>query len=114
MLSSELFFYFCRIHPFKVFFKLITNSTHIILNQLNHYFRRYHGTMDERQTIKRNLSQFLPSDKGLGQKNTETSLDVVLTTYSYFSSEKSDDRSFLRKFQWNYVSHSIVSAECDR
>ena len=68
-------------------------------------FQRYHGTMDERQTIKRDLLRFLPSDRGFGQKSTETSLDVVLTTYSYFSSEKTDDRSFLRKFQWNYVSH---------
>ena len=32
------------------------------------------------------------------------SVDVVITTYSYFSSEKADDRNFLRKFDWNYVS----------
>lgn len=63
--------------------------------------------MAERQEIKSELRQYLPKKKAQDKGKTSTfvkKLDVVLTTFSYFSSEKSDDRSFLRKFDWNYVS----------
>lgn len=58
--------------------------------------------MNERQEIKKTLREYLPKKKGPQKGLCE--LDVVLTTFSYFSSEKSDDRNFLRKFNWNYVS----------
>eukprot|EP00557_Chaetoceros_sp_GSL56_P008894 CAMPEP_0176504702 /NCGR_PEP_ID=MMETSP0200_2-20121128/16084_1 /TAXON_ID=947934 /ORGANISM="Chaetoceros sp., Strain GSL56" /LENGTH=1147 /DNA_ID=CAMNT_0017904171 /DNA_START=49 /DNA_END=3492 /DNA_ORIENTATION=+ len=65
---------------------------------------KYHGSQAERQEIRNDLREYMPKKKGtikIGkfQKN----LDAVLTTFSYFSSEKSDDRSFLRKFDWNYM-----------
>ena len=62
--------------------------------------------MAERQEIKQNLREYLP--KKNGSQNGLSQLDVVLTTFSYFSSEKSDDRNFLRKFDWNYVSLSFT------
>jgi SWI/SNF-related matrix-associated actin-dependent regulator 1 of chromatin subfamily A len=57
--------------------------------------------MAERQEIKETLRQKMPRK---GKTSVRSQVDVVLTTFSYFSSEKSDDRSFLRKFDWNYVS----------
>ncbi len=42
-------------------------------------------------------------------------LDVVLTTYSYFSSENKTDRNFLRKFQFDYMivdeGHTLKNAK---
>lgn len=61
--------------------------------------------MNERQEIKNLLRAYLPKAKGpLKYSSIQKKLDAVVTTYSYFSSEKSDDRSFLRKFDWDYVS----------
>jgi len=60
---------------------------------------KYHGTVDERAETKDRLRMLLKDKVGDLER-----LDVVLTTYSYFSSEKSDDRVFLKKIQWNYVS----------
>jgi SWI/SNF-related matrix-associated actin-dependent regulator 1 of chromatin subfamily A len=60
--------------------------------------------MNERQEIKNQLRAYLPKTRGpLKYGSTQKRLDVVVTTYSYFSSEKSDDRSFLRKFEWDYM-----------
>jgi len=65
---------------------------------------KYHGSMAERQEIKSKLREYLPKKKGpLRMGRFVNKLDVVLTTFSYFSSEKSDDRNFLRKFDWNYM-----------
>lgn len=58
---------------------------------------KYHGTMNERCEIKEELRKSLPSSFN------KKPLDVVLTTFSYFSSEKSDDRSFLKKFSFDYM-----------
>ena len=55
---------------------------------------KYHGSQKERGQIQDGMGPYL---KGV-QK-----LDVVLTTYSYFSSENKTDRSFLRKFQFDYM-----------
>ena len=75
---------------------------------INHRLKsthRYHGSMAERQQIKSELHQYLPKKAGPSRmRYSKKKLDVVLTTFSYFSTEKSDDRSFLRKFDWNYVS----------
>ena len=60
--------------------------------------------MAEREEIKTRLREYLPKKKGpLRMGRFRKKLDVILTTYSYFSSEKSDDRSFLRKFDWDYM-----------
>mmetsp|Transcript_14357 Transcript_14357/g.16695 ORF Transcript_14357/g.16695 Transcript_14357/m.16695 type:complete len:1184 (-) Transcript_14357:410-3961(-) len=64
---------------------------------------RYHGSMSERLEIKDKLRQYFPKKKGPQKGSSEKQLDVVLTTFSYFSSEKADDRNFLRKFDWNYM-----------
>lgn len=60
---------------------------------------KYHGTMDERLHIQHELRQFLPGKKRL----PGAELDVVLAPITYFQKEKSDDRSFLRKFGWDYM-----------
>jgi len=66
---------------------------------------KYHGSVDERAEIKDHLRMLVKKDK-FGER--EAALDVVLTTFSYFSSEKSDDRSFLKKMKWNYVSFYLA------
>ena len=62
------------------------------------YVIRYHGSMVEREELREKMRRYQP-----GGPNSGRPLDVVLTTFSYFSSEKSDDRSFLRKFQFDYL-----------
>jgi len=64
---------------------------------------KYHGSMAERTAIKERLRRSMPLKKGRRRGMKSEPLDVVLTTFSYFSSEKSDDRSFLRMFEWNYM-----------
>ncbi|GFH51369.1 SWI/SNF-related matrix-associated actin-dependent regulator of chromatin subfamily A containing DEAD/H box 1 [Chaetoceros tenuissimus] len=66
---------------------------------------KYHGSQAARQKIKNELRGYLPKKKGPMKYGNfqKKKLDVVLTTFSYFSSEKSDDRSFLRKFDWNFM-----------
>lgn len=54
--------------------------------------------MAERVDIQERLRLSLPE-----KKFRRRPLDVVLTTFSYFSSEKTDDRSFLRKFRFDYM-----------
>jgi len=58
---------------------------------------KYYGTQNERQEIQEDMRRWLPGSK------VKDPLDVVLTTFSYFSSEKGDDRSFLRKFKFDYL-----------
>ena len=58
---------------------------------------KYHGSQAERDEIQDRLR------KSLSKSSSKASLDVVLTTFSYFSSERSDDRSFLRKFKFDYM-----------
>ena len=59
---------------------------------------RYHGSMAEREELREEMRRYQS-----GQPNSGRPLDVVLTTFSYFSSEKTDDRSFLRKFKFDYL-----------
>jgi SNF2 family DNA or RNA helicase len=61
--------------------------------------------MTQRKEIKQRLREYLPRKKG--PKKGLCEFDVLLTTFSYFSSEKADDRNFLRKFDWNYVSSFV-------
>ena len=64
---------------------------------------KYHGSLKERGEIQRRLRRSLPDGKeeerkkkyggsGGGKALTKEPLDAVLTTFSYFSSEKSTDR----------------------
>lgn len=62
---------------------------------------KYHGTMVERENLKDAMRKYLPNRNG--GPVADPPLDVVLTTFSYFSSEKTDDRNFLRKFQFDYM-----------
>jgi len=55
---------------------------------------KYHGPMSEREQIRYRLKKVLAG---------RMPLDVILTTYSYFSGEKADDRNFLRKFHYEYM-----------
>lgn len=62
---------------------------------------RYHGSMSERERLKDNFEQRLPRRKK--QNNASCDIDVVLTTFSYFSGNKADDRVFLRRFDYDYM-----------
>jgi len=59
---------------------------------------KYHGSLKERTEIQRELRNHLP-----GGTNQYDHIDVILTTFSYFSSEKDSDRSFLKKFKVDYL-----------
>ena len=62
---------------------------------------KYHGSMQEREDLRDEMrTKYLPSKSG---KKARERLDVVLTTFSYFSKEKSEDRSFLRRFHFDYM-----------
>lgn len=60
---------------------------------------KYHGSMLERVELQKKLRNSLPT----APKQLREPLDIVLTTYSYFSAEKSDDRNFLKKFNFDYM-----------
>ena len=57
---------------------------------------KYHGSMDDRNELQRELRQCFP---GRGK----SAPDVILAPVTYFQKEKSDDRSFLRKFEYEYL-----------
>lgn len=59
---------------------------------------KYHGGLKERAEIQRVLRDHLP-----GGRNQDEHIDVILTTFSYFSSEKDADRAFLKKFKVEYL-----------
>lgn len=62
---------------------------------------KYHGSMQEREDLRDEMrAKYLPSKTG---KKARAKLDIVLTTFSYFSKEKSEDRSFLRRFHFDYM-----------
>lgn len=75
-------------------FETFCPSMHII---------KYHGSMTERADLQQDMRKYLPSSSGGARQGVYRPLDVVLTTFSYFSSEKADDRTFLRKFQFDYL-----------
>jgi SNF2 family DNA or RNA helicase len=64
---------------------------------------KYHGSQSERLEIQEELRMHLP-----GKRNGRTlrgipPIDVILAPFTYFEKEKSDDRSFLRKFRYDYM-----------
>ncbi|GMI00115.1 hypothetical protein TrVE_jg570 [Triparma verrucosa] len=63
---------------------------------------KYHGSLKEREELRWRLK------KSMGEGGER--LDVVLTSFSYFSSEKSDDRNFLQKLKFTYM--VIDEAHC--
>lgn len=67
---------------------------------------KYHGSLQEREEIQRDMKAMYLSKQG---RKGKKQLDVVLTTFSYFSKEKSDDRTFLRKFHFDYMVVSRLS-----
>lgn len=75
---------------------------------------KFYGTMAEREEIKNHLRQYL-SVRG---RNGDETLDVILVPITYFSKEKSDDRSFLKKFRYDYLvcdeAHLIKNHEGQR
>lgn len=63
---------------------------------------KYHGSLVEREDLRAELRKYLPSKNGMAKQHLHP-IDVILTTFSYFSGEKTDDRSFLKKFQFDYL-----------
>ena len=50
---------------------------------------KYHGNQNDRLEIQQSMRKYQPRDK---DSKPNAHLDVVLTTFSYFSSEKGEDR----------------------
>ena len=68
---------------------------------------KYHGTQAERRTIQSRLNRCKPTIGGSNMPNTQRlKLDIVLTTFSYFSSEKADDRQVRERA-------SLAAEECE-
>jgi len=88
---------------------LIVVPASVLDNWLNEFTKfcpsmvvvKYHGSQKERRYLQDRLLR-TRKPKSPGQKRLK--LDVVLTTFSYFSSERGDDRNFLRKnFDFDYM-----------
>ena len=60
---------------------------------------KYHGNMNERQDIQTHLRKYLPGN----QRTNSDQLDIIIAPVTYFQQEKSDDRYFLKKFQYDYM-----------
>lgn len=54
--------------------------------------------MTERQEIQERLKKYLP-----GTHRSSDQLDIIIAPVTYFQQEKSDDRYFLKKFQYDYM-----------
>jgi len=69
----------------------------------------YHGTQEERMVLRSKLRL-----RPVGSPD----IDVILTTFSYFSNERSDDRKFLGKIQFDYLvvdeAHSLKNPKGKR
>jgi SNF2 family DNA or RNA helicase len=76
---------------------LIVVPASVLANWMNEFNKfaphmvviKYHGSQKERIDIQDEMRRYLPKDK---DTPSDARLDVVLTTFSYFSSEKSEDR----------------------
>lgn len=60
---------------------------------------KYHGSMEERLELQRELRPYLPKHRDLSYPM----VDVILTSITCFQKESSDDRDFLRRFQFDYM-----------
>jgi SWI/SNF-related matrix-associated actin-dependent regulator of chromatin subfamily A containing DEAD/H box 1 len=64
---------------------------------------KYHGTMAERLELQDTLRIHLPGKELALHRSQIEPLDVILSPVTYFQQEKSDDRSFLRTFRYDYL-----------
>ncbi len=76
---------------------------------------KYHGSMAERQELQEKLRLYIPGRKRMMGMDP---LDVILAPITLFQKEKSDDRSFLRKFRYDYLvvdeAHQLKNAKGTR
>ena len=76
---------------------LIVVPASVLTNWMNEFKKfaphmvviKYHGSQKERIDIQNEMRRYLPKEK---DSPADAHLDVVLTTFSYFSSEKGEDR----------------------
>lgn len=64
---------------------------------------KYHGSMEERGVLMEELELQLPGKEYLRRRQGFEPVDVILAPITYFQKEKSDDRTFLRKFKYHYL-----------
>jgi SWI/SNF-related matrix-associated actin-dependent regulator 1 of chromatin subfamily A len=64
---------------------------------------KYHGSKKEREQLQEELRVHLPRKVPQGKRRFVDPPDVILAPITYFQLEKSDDRSFLRKFRYGYL-----------
>lgn len=71
--------------------------------------QKYHGTQEERLELRSALRR---------RSEGSPDIDVLLTTFSYFSNEKNDDRKFLSKIKFDYMvvdeAHSLKNPKGKR
>lgn len=71
--------------------------------------QKYHGTQEERLELRSALRR---------RSDGSPDIDVLLTTFSYFSNEKNDDRRFLSKIKFDYMvvdeAHSLKNPKGKR
>lgn len=82
------------------------NEFHKFAPQLN--VVKYHGTLQERQDMQKDMMLRIPNSKAVDGKkkarpSIDNNIDIVLASVTYFQKEQSDDRSFLRRFRYEYV-----------
>jgi SWI/SNF-related matrix-associated actin-dependent regulator 1 of chromatin subfamily A len=64
---------------------------------------KYHGSQAERQEQQEQLRPHLAGREASRRHLGIEPIDVILAPITYFQKEKSDDRSFLRKFNYDYL-----------
>lgn len=95
-------------------------------------YQRYHGSQAEREELKNDLRRYLPKKKKTTEirnkkwqeaavaltDNSQHQLDVILAPVTYFQKEKSEDRRFLNKFNFDYLvvdeAHMLKNAASTR
>ncbi|KAL3926939.1 MAG: hypothetical protein SGBAC_013278 [Bacillariaceae sp.] len=90
---------------------------------------KYHGSQAEREELKNELRQYLPNKKKTTEirnkkwqevalTDSQHQLDVILAPVTYFQKEKSEDRKFLNKFNFDYLvvdeAHMLKNAASTR
>jgi SWI/SNF-related matrix-associated actin-dependent regulator 1 of chromatin subfamily A len=64
---------------------------------------KYHGSQAERREQQAELRPHLAGREASRRNSGIEPIDVILAPITYFQKEKSDDRSFLRKFHFDYL-----------
>jgi SWI/SNF-related matrix-associated actin-dependent regulator 1 of chromatin subfamily A len=60
---------------------------------------KYHGSLKEREQVQDEMQNYLPGRRHYPQGY----LDALLVPVTYYQKEKSDDRRFINKFQFDYL-----------